>query len=57
MKLDRQMRSISFFRWENKTGVCYASLEPDKDSAGEGQQRAENVEGDTRRTQTIINEF
>lgn len=34
---------------------CHASLEPDKDSAGDGQQRAENVEGDTRQSQTIIN--
>lgn len=34
---------------------CHASLEPDKDSAGDGQQRAENVEGDTRHSQTIIN--
>lgn len=29
---------------------CHASLEPDKDSAGDGQQRAENVEGDTRQS-------
>lgn len=34
---------------------CHASLEPDKGSAGDGQQRAENVEGDTRQSQTIIN--
>lgn len=56
MKWDRQTRSISFLCWENKTEWCHASLETDKDSAGDGQQRAERVEGHTRRSQMIRND-
>lgn len=57
VKWDRQMRSIPFLHWENKTEWCHASLETDKDSAGDGQQKAESVEGDMRRSQMIINDF